>query len=1564
MPESTEYCLRVIRLERLQWKHAFHRKIPDLYAEVKLGDAIQRSQTIKRKRNPVWNKRLVFYSSNDSAIFEIRIKHASILSSDPCVGILEIRLADLLGKCTNGEASFVLLSSLKPPSSTTGLIVLHLSSINPLKAADISIETATESIQQCGIMNPPDISDLNKSISDRLSSSEGLYRAIEELISRLDVFRKVVDDLSEAVENVFETDRKVIALVRSLGEAFSFVCEAQTLKDRAASLQQPIDRLIKQTIECCLFVRQYTDHGFVGRMFDIDKSDKLDKFERTLANLKQQIDSGLIIHTAFASARAAERGDKLYLRQQLDPSLSDCFDRPECLPGTRMEVRRKIIDWVFSKSKQNIFWLHGVAGSGKSTISTTIANHFRDMCRLGALICFERGKTEPTSVIRTLAYQLAVFDPAIRKGILSELDSNNDSAASGPPKQQFEKLILEPLLAAAGSTFGPIVVVLDALDECGTPEKRRTLLELLQRVAKELPGNFRFLITSRQEPDIDKMFSSNPENIIMMDLDYSSPDSCKDVLLYLRTEIFDIMKKTVDIPEDWPWDENMSLLAKAAGGLFIWASTAVKIVRNSDNPFNDLDCLVSDSRSLSNFGLNELYATVLRSSGIRWQNKTSKQRFAKVMALLLLSKAPLSSDTIDGILGFPHQETSLILLSRLRSLITYTPGGPVRLFHVSFSDYLMSSGPSGEPWFIDISEAKRLIVDRCFIVMENLLRFNISDLRTSFVYNDVNPAFDDHVKTCVPPHLEYACLYWAQHLQDVPYAPDLLVKLSDFAYHRLLFWFEVLSLVKAFGRIASHVLSNAAKWSELHSTEIAFFLRDASTLATVFALPVAQCTPHIYVSMIPLSEIDSVAAAHYAKRMSSVVRAQRKGSKRSTACLKVFETSERDIESVAFSSNGQHLASASDAGIVRTWDVSSGEEVSTLSCKPHRIESAAFWPDISRVVIGCRDRKLRIWDVRTGELIVGPLSGHTDRVLMVTLSNDGTRIASGSKDKSIIIWNSQNGKIMLGPLKLHISAVLSVAFSPDGAQLASGSSDGTVIIWDAWSGKLISRTRMDHCRRIHSVSFAPDGRHLAYGSDEGTIRILEVESGKVISSFVKHAGDATSVHYSACGTRIVSGGSRDKTVVVWDARSGEVVAGPLEGHTGHITSISFSPSGNTVASGCISGTVRIWDATAATNTSATLIRHVRSVKSIALSNDGSRIASASSDNSLIVWSTESGSVVAGPFLGHTNGVHCVLFSSDGSHLISGSSDRTIRIWNIDTREAIMNPLEGHTDAVYCIALSPDGKTIASGSWDKTIRVWRFATGELVAGPLRAHDKELSSLCFSPDSKQLVSGSDDATIRIWSTETWKSIREPLIKHKKDVCSICFSPDGKQMASGSWDTTVIIWDVESSSVVAGPFGGHKAGVYSVIFSHDGTHVVSSSKDNTIRIWNVKSRKCIYKLEGHTNGVRSLTFSLDGHRLFSGSEDRTIRVWNVAEALRPSEVKSSTERREWSEWVLGNDGWIRDTERRLLLWIPPDLRLTLWRPRNTAMFSCEFSTKLDFSGAALGDRWTECFNIQSQG
>jgi WD40 repeat protein len=568
----------------------------------------------------------------------------------------------------------------------------------------------------------------------------------------------------------------------------------------------------------------------------------------------------------------------------------------------------------------------------------------------------------------------------------------------------------------------------------------------------------------------------------------------------------------------------------------------------------------------------------------------------------------------------------------------------------------------------------------------------------------------------------------------------------------------------------------------------------------------------------------------------------------------------------AFSPDGARVLTASEDKTARLWSVSTGKQIAILQGHDDGLTSATFSSDGARVVTASRDKTVRVWDTATGQEIKA-LRGHTDVVNSAVFSQNGKLVLSASKDKTARIWNVETGETV-NVLTGHGEIVNSAVFSPNEKQVVTASEDNTARLWDVATGHELKAFR-GHQNAVNSAIFSSDGMRVLTASDDKTAGIWDATTGEEKIVLRGHSDLINSAVFSPDGSRVLTA-SNDKTARLWDSTTGkEAVA--LVGHTYFVKSAVFSPDGAFVVTASADQTAELWDARTGRKIEA-LLGHDHEVNSAVFSRDGAQVVTASNDRTARLWNAGTGRELP-TLIGHRNAVISGNFSPDGSRVITASADQTARIWNAAAGQLVA-VLEGHTNALTSAVFSPDGSRAATSSRDNTARVWDTATGQTTA-VLKGHGGTVFSVVFSPDGSRLLTASQDATSRLWDTQTGQEILV-LRGHSDAVNSAVFSQDGKRVVTASNDQTVRIWDVATGAVLQ-IFLGHQLSVRSAVFDGEGARVLSASWDKTARIWDATTGKAILVLQGHDDVLSAAVFSPDGSRVLTSSGDNTSRLWD---------------------------------------------------------------------------------------
>ena len=304
---------------------------------------------------------------------------------------------------------------------------------------------------------------------------------------------------------------------------------------------------------------------------------------------------------------------------------------------------------------------------------------------------------------------------------------------------------------------------------------------------------------------------------------------------------------------------------------------------------------------------------------------------------------------------------------------------------------------------------------------------------------------------------------------------------------------------------------------------------------------------------------------------------------RQAQLLKTLTGHKYSVESVAFSPNGQLLASGSNDNTIKLWQVQDGGArlLNTLTGHKGKVYSVAFSPNGQLLASGSWDKTIKLWQVQDGALLK-TLTGHKDIVYSVAFSPNGQLLASGSRDNTLKLWQVQDGGAqLLNTLTGHKDTVASVAFSPNGQLLASGSNGNTIKLWQVQDGGArLLNTLTGHKGWVFSVAFSPNGQLLASGSRDNTLKLWQVQDGgaQLLNTLTGHKDTVASVAFSPNG-QLLASGSNDNTIKLWQVQDGGArLLNTLTGHKGWVFSVAFSPNGALLASGSWDKTIKFFAA--------------------------------------------------------------------------------------------------------------------------------------------------------------------------------------------------------------------------------------------------------------------------------------------------------------------------------------------------------------------------------------------------
>jgi WD40 repeat protein len=640
------------------------------------------------------------------------------------------------------------------------------------------------------------------------------------------------------------------------------------------------------------------------------------------------------------------------------------------------------------------------------------------------------------------------------------------------------------------------------------------------------------------------------------------------------------------------------------------------------------------------------------------------------------------------------------------------------------------------------------------------------------------------------------------------------------------------------------------------------------------------------------------------------------------------------VLSVAVSPDGRFLAAGSgqvsptassyvEDNVMRLWDLHQQADNPVVLPHPAPVWTVAFSPDGQKLASLDLNGTVRLWDPENPNEPTTVADAAGARTIafgpvgqILAFSRCGEQDASGSMcpDAEVRVLDLDQPGAPLHSLRGHTGIIWSLAFAPDGAMLATGGDDGTLRLWNLDEPEpeaVVHRTDQAGADegRITSVAFQPDGQAVAAGSGDGVVRVWQVDQPDEPPIALMGSGGVLSLAFSPTGPTLAAG-SRDTSIRIWDLAQPTTDPVVLSAPNGWPTSLAFDPEGATLVSGYGDSTTRLWRLDQPDAMGTAIADLGGEVDWLAFGPDDAMLAAGSCVDagnrdfcettgvSIVALDPADPSEVVPTVLAASDGfsVPVAAFDPGGRFLATGGDDG-VQLWDMSDPTTPRSLPESMGDA-KALAFDPERLTLAAAT-DYDIRVWNprdpqrsptvipldyVAGGEVIPVNVMAVD---------PAVERLAVGLNDGTVEIWSLptpgdEAASSADEPerftLAGGDSEIRALAFSPDGVRLASGDASGTVRVWyQPRSGSAPASTLRAQGAAILALAFAADGDVLASGGTDRTVRLWRMRQpRAAPAILGGHARSVSAVAFSANGQTIATADLDGVVRIWSTTEAL----------------------------------------------------------------------------------
>ncbi|KAF9784547.1 hypothetical protein BJ322DRAFT_851719 [Thelephora terrestris] len=968
----------------------------------------------------------------------------------------------------------------------------------------------------------------------QISQQQGIYRQINHLTSSFGTLLKL-QEKPLAVRIKLES---VVAQLNRLRDA----PWKELQHERWAKLFDDL-RPIKDKATC--FYEHLMAEGYVEGEGDIVAVSELAEGLRDVLLGYQTVQQQEIYNQ---NCRLIDAADLLVLNNCLRARGAEYRhgDRRGCLKGTRDTVLAEIESWAKDFTKSPVFWLNGLAGTGKSTIAQTISERVFAEARLGASFFCSRDfedRSNLRSIFPTIAFQLAHKYPDFRSHLVPLLRSNPD-VAHEPLYSQMQKLVAEPLRETGIST----VIVIDALDECKDDEPSSAILSVLGRFVGDIP-KVKFFITGRPEPRIRTGFRlpllvDSTNVFVLHDVHPSLINN--DIRLYLKHELSELAQRRR--LERWPSDEHIDLLCHRAAGFFVYAVATVKFLSSTIHlPKKQLGVILKLPESTApegktrynpNTTLDSLYTSILEAA-ISDADPEVDSRVRTTIGTIILAVNPLPPLAIAELMSLDPEEV-ILFLTCIQSLLSMgeDPNQPIKPFHKSFPDFIVDPSRCANPRFrISPEHLHHELVTNCLRIMNDGLEQNLLSLPAYSLNSEVKD-LQTRINNRIGIALQYACQSWHSHLVETREGiTGVISYLTIFLKNNFLAWLEVLSVLGEVGGAAVG-LEKLMTWLQKDDS-LLDIAQDCFNFVTKFFEPIKVSATHVYHSALELCPMSSIVRGLYSHRCQPLDPSPRVviGAPRSWNQAISISNKDREHGFCIWSPCGRFVATQT-AEAVEIRDQLTFQLLNTLQPAEatHPLTGPlAYLPD------GCSlacvaGTSVVIWDIQTGGVAKEFECGFKSTSMVWSL--DGGKIGFFDSQKNVYTYDLASSTILSHEKSWSEGNQYLWAQEKSFGILTvvPGSSNSPTRIEFFEVGRTLVRTQslstwncsMTESQYIPEVSYSPVTRRFSVSSDR-TLHVFDLES-----RFLDEVGLYTFHCFSSDGTLFAAATTYD--IRVWRLR--------------------------------------------------------------------------------------------------------------------------------------------------------------------------------------------------------------------------------------------------------------------------------------------------------------------------------------------------------------------------------------------------------------------------------------------